>query len=96
MKRKYIELKRLEWREKSDPQRVVVATLTRCPTDRVNGYLARYTAILANVRRELAASGLVWEVSNPMEAVCHTMLELPKGARYSLSIDADAPSACVP
>ena len=27
------ELRRLEWREKSDPQRVVVATLTWCPAD---------------------------------------------------------------
>lgn len=87
MKRKDIELKRLEWRDRNDPQRVVFATLTWCPTDRVNGHPARYTAILANVRRDPAASGLVWEVGNPLEAVCRTMLELPKGARRSRVTD---------
>lgn len=90
MKRKDIELKRLEWRDSNDPQRVVFAALTWYPTDRVNGYPARYTAILANVRREPAATGLVWEVGNPLEAVCRTMLEFPKGARRSRATDDEA------
>lgn len=90
MKRKDIELKRREWLVKGDPRRVVYATLTWYPTDRINGYPARYTAILANVRRDPAASGLVWEVGNPLEAVCRTMLEFPKGARRSRATDDDA------
>ena len=51
MKRRSVELERREWLTEGDAQRVVVAALTWCPTDRVNGYP---------------------------------------------SIDADAPSACVP
>ena len=118
-----LELRRLEWREKSDPQRVVVASLTWCPTDRVNGYPARYRVQFGNVRREVRDTGAIWEISNPFETWNWTVCELPRGARrsvtwdgkararfvayvadflpdyvarYSISIDADAPSTCVP
>ena len=118
-----LELRRLEWREKSDPQRVVVASLTWCPTDRVNGYPARYRVQFGNVRREVRDTGAIWEIGNPFEPWNWTVCELPKGARrsvtwddkararfvayvadylpdyvarYSISIDADAPSTCVP
>ena len=118
-----LELRRLEWREKSDPQRVVVSSLTWCPTDRANGYPARYRVQFGNVRREVRDTGAIWEISNPFETWNWTVCELPKGARrsvtwddkararfvayvadflgdylerYGLSIDADAPSTCVP
>ena len=118
-----LELRRLEWREKSDPQRVVVASLTWCPTDRANGYPARYRVQFGNVRREVRDTGAIWEISNPFETWNWTVCELPRGARrsvtwddkaragfvayvadylpdyvarYSISIDADAPSTCVP
>lgn len=127
MKRRSVELERREWREKSDPQRVVIATLTWCPTDRENGYPARYRATLCNVRREpvcfAGRSVGVWESGSPYESTCLTLFSLPHGARrckfwedkalarfeafvadylpdyvarYSLSIDAATPSACVP
>ena len=118
-----LELRRLEWREKSDPQRVVVASLTWCPTDRVNGYPARYRVQFGNVRREVRDTGAIWETGIPYGTWNWTVCELPRGARrsvtwddkaragfvayvadylpdyvarYSISIDADAPSTCVP
>ena len=78
MKRRSVELERREWLTEGDAQRVAVATLTWCPTDRVNGYPARYLVQFGNVRRYVAD-------------FLGEYLE-----RYGLSIDADAPSACVP
>ena len=122
-----LELRRLEWREKSDPKRVVVATLAWCPTDRATGRQARYVASLYNVRREPVCyegrSYGFWEAGSPYEVERLTIVSIPKGsrrckfwesnalalfetfvadylpdyvARYSISIDADAPSTCVP
>ena len=82
-----LELRRLEWREKSDPQRVVVASLTWCPTDRVNGYPARYRVQFGNVRREVRDTGAIWEISNPFETWNWTVCELPRGARRSVTWD---------
>ena len=87
MKRKDIELERREWLVKGDPQHVVYATCTWYPTDRVNGYPARYRVQFGNVRREPAASGLVWEVGNPFEAWTWNVLDMPKGARRSITWD---------
>lgn len=87
MKRKDIELERREWLVKGDPKHVVYATLTWYPTDRVNGYPARYRVQLANVRREPSATGLVWEVGNPFEAWNWNVLDMPKGARRSSTWD---------
>lgn len=123
MKRRSVELERREWLTKGDAQRVVYAVCTWYPTDRVNGYPARYRATLCNVRREVCDTGAIWETGDPYETCNWTVCELPRGARrckfwedkalarfeafvadclpdyvarYSLSIDADAPSACVP
>ena len=123
MKRRSVELERREWLTEGDAQRVVVATLTWCPTDRVNGYPARYLVQFGNVRREVRDTGAIWETGTPYESWNWTVCELPRGARrsvtwddkararfvayvadflgeylerYGLSIDADAPSACVP
>lgn len=92
MKRRELELKRLEWRDKSDPQRILYATLTWHPTDRVNGYPARYTAFLANIRRDPRyGSGVgFWEIGNPFETVSRTLVTLPKGARRSRITDSQA------
>lgn len=87
MKRKDIELKRLEWRDRNDPQRVVFAALTWYPTDRINGYPARYTAILANVRREVRDTGAIWETGTPYGTWSWTVCELPGGARRSKTLD---------
>ena len=76
-----LELRRLEWRERSDPQRVVFATLTWYPTDRVNGYPASYRVQFGNVRREVRDTGTPYETWN------WTVCELPKGARRSVTLD---------
>lgn len=80
-----LELRRLEWREKSDPQRVVVATLVWCPTDRANGHPARYRATLCNVRREpVRFDGRVyghWEAGSPYEVESLTLVSVPAGSR---------------
>lgn len=123
MKRKDIELRRLEWRDRNDPQRVVIASLIWYPTDRVNGCPARYLVQFGNVRREARDTGAIRETGDPYETWNWTVCVLPRGARrsvtwddkararfvayvadylpdyvarYSLGIDADAPSACVP
>ena len=123
MKRRSVELERREWPTKGDAQRVVYAVCTWYPTDRVNGYPARYRVQFGNVRREVRDTGAIWEISNPFETWNWTVCELPRGARrsvtwddkararfvayvadflpdyvarYSISIDADAPSTCVP
>ena len=117
------ELRRLEWRDRSDPQRVVFAALTWYPTDRVNGCPARYLVQFGNVRREARDTGVIRETGDPYETWSWTVCVLPRGARrsvtwndkararfdvlvadylpdyvarYSLSIDAATPSACVP
>ena len=87
MKRKDIELKRLEWRDRNDPQRVVFAALTWYPTDRVNGYPARYCVQFGNVRREVRDTGAIWETGTPYENWNWTVCELPRGARRSVTWD---------
>ena len=82
-----LELRRLEWREKSDPQRVVVATLTWYPTDRINGYPASYRVQFGNVRREVRDTGAIWETGTPYETWNWTVCELPRGARRSVTWD---------
>ena len=82
-----LELRRLEWREKSDPQRVVFATLTWCPTDRINGYPASYRVQFGNVRREVRDTGAIWETGTPYETWNWTVCELPRGARRSVTWD---------
>lgn len=83
--KKDLELRRLEWRDKDDPQRVVVATLAWSPADRANGYPARCCATLCNVRREG-----YWETGNPHETECITLVSIPTGSRRCKLWDGNA------
>lgn len=87
MKRRSVELERREWLTEGDPQRVVFATLTWYPTDRVNGYPASYRVQFGNVRREVRDTGAIWETGTPYETWNWTVCELPRGARRSVTWD---------
>lgn len=83
--KKDLELRRLEWRDRDDSQRVVVATLTWSPADRATGYPARYCATLCNVRREG-----YWETGNPHETECLPLVSIPTGSRRCKHWDGNA------
>ena len=87
MKRRSVELERREWLTKGDAQRVVYAVCTWYPTDRVNGYPARYRVQFGNVRREVRDTGAIWETGDPCETWNWTVCELPRGARRSATWD---------